>query len=264
MSPHVLLIDGYNLIRRIFEARPRQETEEHLQETVESAVHSLQRALGRHQPSHACCVLEAHDTTWRHLLYKGYKEDRKPTPAPLLNGLARFEASFSVVGVPCVSVQSYEADDVIATLALGITDNGGSVVILSTDRMYLQLLRDGVSVFDHFGDRFLTTEHVREKFGVRPDQLIDYWALSGAATNHIKGVPKIGPKSALQLLDRFGDLDGVLNAEPSDKLIARVQQYRRDAEVSRQLVMLKTDVEVGVNLRSLRYVPDAAPQESNL
>ena len=255
MTPHVLLIDGYNLIRRIYEARPHEDAGQQLQEIVTSATQSMQRALRRHQPSHACCVFESHDTTWRHLLYKEYKADRKPTPAPLLDGLVQFAGAFLEIGVPTVSVESYEADDVIATLARGITDRRGSVVILSTDRMYLQLLRDGVTVFDHFKDRFLTTEHVREKFGVRPDQLIDYWAMSGAATNYIKGVPKVGPKTAGQLLDRYGNLDAILGAEPSDKHVARVQQHRRDAEVSRQLVMLKTDVEVGVNLKSLRYMP---------
>lgn len=258
MAPHVLLIDGYNLIRRIYEARSHEETRQQLQEIVTSAAQSLQRALRRHKPSHACCVLERHDTTWRHLLYTGYKEDRKPTPAPLLNGLALFEEAFLLIGVRCVSVESYEADDVIATLARGITDKRGSAVILSTDAMYLQLLRDGITVFDHFKDRFLTIEHVREKFGVRPDQLIDYWAMSGAATNNIKGVPQVGAKTAAELLQRYGDLDGILDADAADNLVARVQQHRRDAKVSRQLVILKTDVVVGVNLKSLRYIPVAS------
>jgi len=257
MSPHVLLVDGYNLIRRIYEARPTVANEQQLEEVVTSAAQSLQRALRRHRPSHTCCVFEGHDTTWRHLLYPGYKETRKPTPALLLNGIVLFEEAFLTLGVPSVSVESYEADDVIATLAHGIKGKRGSEVILSTDRMYLQLLRDGITVFDHFNDRLLTKEHVEEKFNVRPDQLIDYWALTGDATNHIKGVPKIGPKSAELLLHEYNDLDGVLNVESEDKRVVRVQQHRRDARISRQLVTLKTDVEVGVNLKSLRYDPDS-------
>ena len=255
MPLHVLLVDGYNLVRRIYEARPEVTTGQQLEEVVANSVQSLQRALRRHAPSHACCVFESHDTTWRHLLYSGYKEDRKPTPAPLLEGIALFEEAFLTVGVPCLSVQSYEADDVIATLAWGISRQQGSAVILSTDRLYLQLLREGISVFDHFGDRFMTKEHVLEKFGVRPDQLLDYWSLTGVPTNQIKGVPKVGPKSAVQLLDRFGSLEGILVDTSADKLAARVQQHRRDVEISRQLVRLKTDVEVGINLKSLRYVP---------
>lgn len=253
MSPHLLLVDGYNLIRRIYEARPHGETE--LPEVVLSASQSLQRALRRHQPSHACCVFESHDTTWRHLLYTGYKENRKPTPAALLNGISLFEEAFLTAGVTSVSVESYEADDVIASLAAGISDHRGSAVILSTDRMYLQLLRQGITVFDHFRNRFLTEEYVRDKFGVRPDQLIDYWALTGDATNHIGGVPNIGPKSAGQLVDRYGSLEEILKDDSTDKLVARVQHNRHDADISRQLVTLKTDVEVGVNLKSLRYIP---------
>ena len=247
----VLLIDGFNLIRRIYEAHPGAEDD--IEAVAVSATRSLQRALKTHQPSHAVVVLECHDTTWRHLLYAEYKAGRKPTPLPLLEGIPLFEKHFAESGINSFSLNNYEADDVIATLAAGIVRAGGEAIILSTDKSFLQLIGPGLRIFDHFKQAEYIESEVVERQGVRIDQLTDFWAMTGDASNNIKGVPKVGKKTAAELLSRYPSLEEILSSdEDDDKKIHLVQAESILATRCKQLVTLKQDVELGVNLRAFR------------
>jgi len=246
-----LTVDGFNLIRRIFEAR-RPIGFEDLVDVVDATKGSLKRAIDRFLPSHAAVVLEDHDRTWRHLLYRDYKANRSPTPNLLLSHLDLFAQAFSELGVTSCTVQNYEADDIIGTLATVVAKHGGEVLILSTDKIYLQLISDNIKVVDHFQDRTWLEADVKRKYGVRVDQYIDYLALVGDRSNNIKGVPGIGPKLAEELLSVHGDLQCVLTASGSDKLVFKVQAAHEDARRCRQLVTLKTDVDLGRNLKSFR------------
>ena len=251
----VLLVDGFNLVRRLYEARPHDDQPLD-EEVVTSAAHSFHRALRTHQPSHACCVFDSHEPTWRHNIYPDYKANRKPTPQPLLDAIPRFEDAFLELGVRSVCVRGYESDDVIATMARAVDRAGGHVTILSTDKNFLQLLDDHVTVYDHFNEFAYTPAWVLDKYGVRHDQLVDYWSLTGDTSVNVKGVPKIGPKHAQELISKFGALDALLDNPPADKTGDRIREHRQEAELSRELVRLKTDVEVGTNLKQLRYIPD--------
>jgi protein Xni len=250
----VLLVDGFNLIRRIYEARPHDDGEIQ-QDVIDSVTSSLARAIRRFRPSHGCCVFDSQDKTWRHLLYSDYKQNRQPTPAPLLNALTLFEQSFNEIGIRCLNIPGYEADDVIATLASKISQAQGQVTILSTDKGFLQLLSEKVTIYDHFKDRAISEQDAFRKFGVHSYQLLDFWALTGDLTNNIKGVPGIGPKTAQQLLQEYDTLDNLLATESTGKAAERVYAHTREAIISRQLVGLKVDVEVGTNLKDLRVVP---------
>jgi protein Xni len=254
MQTQVLLVDGFNLIRRIYEARTHADDKLD-PEVVASVAGSLRRALNKFNPTHVCCVLDSHEKTWRHLLYPAYKENRKPTPQPLLDALPLFEAAFLELGVLSITVSGYEADDVIATLAHRISESGGTVWILSTDKGFLQLLDHRVVIYDHFNNRELTPEWVFEKYGVTHEQLVDYWALTGDSTNNVKGVPKIGPKTAQGLIAGHGTLSEILQNPPTGTVGDRITAHVRDADMCRQLALLKTDVEIGVNLKQLRYQP---------
>jgi protein Xni len=200
--------------------------------------------------------MDSHEKTWRHLLYPAYKENRKPTPQPLLDALPLFAEAFLELGVLSITVSGYEADDVIATLAHRISESGGTVWILSTDKGFLQLLDHRVVIYDHFNNRELTPEWVLEKYGVSHEQLVDYWALTGDSTNNVKGVPKIGPKTAQDLIGSQGSLDSLLQNPPAGTAGDRIAAHIRDAEMCRQLARLKIDVEIGVNLKQLRFRPD--------
>ncbi len=246
----LLLIDGFNLVRRIYEARPHPD--EAMAEVCEAAAASLKRALRTHRPTHAVVVFEQHDQTWRHLLYPEYKAGRSGTPEALLAALPEMENTFRKSGVPSFSVANYEADDVIATLAVGVAQVSGEAVVLSTDKSCLQLLRPGLRVFNHFEQHEITPESVREKYGVAVGQLVDFWAMAGDPGNHIKGVRGVGGKTAAALLQEFGNLDAILTADSDDRRVVRVQQGASAARICRQLVTLKQDVDLGINLRSFR------------
>ena len=250
----LLLIDGFNLIRRIFEARP--DGSENIKAVIEACARSVGRALTQHPSSHACVVFDSHHRTWRHRLYRGYKQGRKPTPVVMLSNLQGFMQAFKHLGVTSLMVESYEADDVIATLAKGVTSleapGPSNVVILSTDKSFLQLLCAPIQVFNHFDNQALTRETVREKYALDVEQLTTYWALAGDASNNIKGVPKVGQKTAANLIKQYGSLEEILRDAAASAAALRVQQHRELVQQCKQLVTLKTDVQLGMNLSALR------------
>ena len=244
----ILLVDGFNLLRRIYEAR----REPDLDAVVLASSRSLARGIDEHRPTHAVVVLELHDRTWRHLLYPEYKAGRSPPPTLLTDHLPDFEASFLQYGVRSFSLPSYEADDVIATMAVAVAAANGQSVILSSDSSYLQLLGAGVEIVNHFDHSRASQERIDEKYGVEVEQLIDYWSLAGDQSNNIKGVPGVGAKTAARLLLEHGSVDAILAGAGEDGPATRVRDHRQLVLRCRQLVTLKTDVELGANLRDFR------------
>lgn len=250
MSTDVLLIDAFNLIRRIYEARPEGEA---IDDLVTACAASVRRALHQHVPSHACVVFDSHDRTWRHLLYPDYKQNRKPTPPILLENLPAFRSAFLDAGVKSLKLDNYEADDLIATLAHGTAINEGKVEILSTDKLFSQLLSPRVHLFNHFEGREITIAETEARYGVAISQLPDFWAMAGDAGNNVKGVPKIGAKTAARLLSGYHSLEEILRSEDDNPSADRVRKHGDLAQRCKQLVTLKTDVELGINLKSLRF-----------
>ena len=188
------------------------------------------------------------------MLYRDYKANRSPTPDLLLDHLDGFAEAFRDLGVTICKVASYEADDVIGTITTVVAGHGGEVLILSTDKVYLQLISNSVRVIDHFQHKTWHAVDVEQNYKIRVDQYVDYLALVGDKSNNVKGVPGIGPKSAEQLLSAYGDLECVLAAADEDKLVARVQAAHGEVRRCRQLAQLKTDVELGRNLKSFRLM----------
>ena len=200
------------------------------------------------------------------MLYDDYKFGRKPTPEVLISNLDRFRRAFERAGVRSLEVAGYEADDVIATLAAGVANSSGDAIILSTDKGFLSLLDKHIEVYHHFEQHFLTSTDVRVKYALRHDQLIDYWSLSGDPGNNIKGVPGVGKKTALLLLEKFDSLDEVLTQarglaqdQAADsglavyqKSLSKVLQFEDEAVKCRLLLTPKLDVELGINLKIFR------------
>ncbi|OGT73618.1 MAG: hypothetical protein A3I78_06485 [Gammaproteobacteria bacterium RIFCSPLOWO2_02_FULL_56_15] len=253
----VLLIDALNLIRRLYEALPHGPDTIH-PDNMDNAAHTLERVLRLHSPSHACCVFDSRGPTWRHEIFSDYKANRKATPRPLLEALPGFSQRFQDLGIRSVSVPGFEADDVIATLAQGISQRHGHVTILSTDKGYLPLLGIRIRVYDHFNQQTYSPESVLTKYGVRHDQLIDYWALAGDPVSNIKGVPKIGAKTTQNLLQEFGTLDALFEHPPEGAVGRRILEHRDALELYRRLLQLRTDLTVGLNLKELRYPTKSA------
>ena len=243
----VLLIDGLNLVRRIYEARGAETGPEF----VLAASQSLQRCLEDLRPSHGVVIWDSQDSTWRHQLDETYKANRPATPKNLLAAIPDLNQAFLKLGINNLLLEGFEADDVIATMAATLSNSSVEAVILSTDKMFYPLMASGAKVFHQFERHWIDIDPVEEKYHLKLDQLIDYWALSGDNSNNIKGVPGIGKKTATSLLQAFGSIQGIIESEGSDKVINHQEQAHR----CQQLVRLKTDVELGVNLRDFRWVP---------
>ncbi len=254
-APNVLLIDALNLIRRVHAARPETKDRSDGAASLDACVHSLRRALSECRPTHVICVFEGHGPSWRNELFSGYKAGRPPMPEDLQASLPRFKEAFLSEGVRSVEKDSIEADDIVATLADKIALRGGIAVILSTDKVFLQLLSANIRVRDHFRKSFLDRSFVREKFGVNPDQLVDLLALAGDSTNAIPGVPSVGMKTAARLLEQYGTLEHVL--EQARTIGGRngtaLEEHADDALLARRLIRLRQDIELGLNLQSFRY-----------
>lgn len=254
-----LLVDGLNLIRRIHAAVPGDPgSAQHREGVLRSCERSLRRALTENAPSHAVCALDDPGPSWRHALQPQYKANRPPMPDDLLELLPEIEAAFEGLGVRCVRVAGFEADDVLASIAVKIAARGGNAVILSTDKSMLSLLREGIRVRNHFEGQDLDAHSTRQRFGVAPHQLPEYLALVGESSQGIPGVKSVGPKTAARLLAEHGDLDGVLEAarEMAGNTGTRLREDAANARLSLRLATLDSGVEVGLNLSECRVGPD--------
>ncbi len=255
MKIKLLLIDALNLIRRVYAAQPGEDGPNRVDDALRTSVHSLQRALRECRPTHAICVFDGHEPSWRHSLYPEYKAGRTPMPEALDSQMNRFRDAFSEAGARSVCFPTLEADDIIATLAGKVASRSEYAVILSTDRMFLQLVSGLIVVRDHFQRLDMDQAYVKEKLHVQPDQLVDFFALTGYTTNNIPGVPTVGPKTAARLLNELKNLDNILSVAYTikGKLGETLCKHAEEARLSQSLVRLKDTLELGLNLKSFRY-----------
>ena len=269
-----LLVDGLNLVRRIYAALPEQSKQGHDAESSASAIAgvvtsctaSLRRALNQHLPSHCLVVFDQGGKNWRHELFPDYKKNRAPMPDLLRSALPQLERAFAERGVQCFSLAGYEADDVIATLAVKISEHcaqhdDGHALILSTDRNYCQLLdanhNQNIKVFDHFGQRYIDADMIKKRFQVEPWQLPDLLSLAGDSSVSVPGVKSVGLRTAAKLIGDYGSLEKILKAADDlpGKLGNKLHAGRADAHVAKTLFTLKTNIDLGLNLNQLRYRP---------
>ena len=255
MTINFLLIDALNVIRRVYAAQPGEDSAERAEYAQNSTLQSLQRAVRECKPTHACCVFDSQEPGWRHDLYAGYKTGRTPMPEVLQQKLSGFKDAFSDFGIPSIEIPTLEADDIIATLASKVASRNGHVIILSTDKIFFQLISEHITVRDHFNKQEIDYSYVMDKFGIRPEQFADLLALSGDSTNNISGVPSVGKKTAARLLSQFDTLDNVLSAAYiiPGKSGDMIRSHSEDARTAQTLVRLRIDLELGLNLRSFRY-----------
>lgn len=251
----LLLVDALNLIRRVHAARSEQTAHAEADKLVEACAQSLERALAECAPSHAVCVFEGAGPSFRSVLYPGYKAGRPPMPDDLEQCLPAIKEAFLLAGVRSIEVQGMEADDIITTLAMKTAARDGTAIILSTDKIFLQLLSESIRVRDHFSRSYLDRAYVHEKFQVSSTQLPDLLALAGDPTNSIPGIPSIGKKTAARLLKEYPSLENILaNASRIAGAAGRsLRDHGSEALLFKSLLVLKTDVKLGVNLRSFRY-----------
>ncbi|QQQ17656.1 DNA polymerase I [Brevundimonas vitis] len=204
----------------------------------------LRDMKGEDGPTHLVAIFDHSEKTFRNTLYDQYKAHRPPPPEDLVPQFALVREATAAFGVHCVELPGYEADDLIATYACKARDAGGEAVIVSSDKDLMQLIGGGVVMWDPMKDRVLAEDAVMEKFGVTPDKMVDLQALIGDSVDNVPGAPGIGPKTAAQLLDEYGDLDTLLARAGEIKQPKRRQtliDFADQIRLSRELVRLTCD-----------------------
>ncbi len=258
-APHLILIDGSGYIFRAFHALPPMTRGDG---TPVNAVFGFTNMLARfmrdHTGSHLAVVFDAGRTTFRNRLYDQYKAQRPEPPPELIPQFKLVRDATAAFGVPCIELEDWEADDLIASYARAGEAQGMTVTIVSSDKDLMQLIRPGVVMQDPIKQKTLGPAEVMEKFGVPPDKVVEVQALMGDSVDNVPGVPGIGPKNAAELIQSFGDLEAVLAAAPAmkpskrrDNLIAHAEAAR----ISRKLVELCDKAPLPLPVESLAVTP---------
>ena len=204
----------------------------------------LLRDMQGDTPTHLAVIWDHSEKTFRNTLYDQYKAHRPPPPEDLIPQFPLVREATLAFGVPAIELPGYEADDLIAAYACKAREMGGEAVIVSSDKDLMQLVGDGVSMFDPMKGLRIEREQVFEKFGVYPDKVVDVQALCGDSVDNVPGAPGIGIKTAAQLITEYGDLDTLLARASEIKQPKRREtliEFADQIRLSRALVKLDCD-----------------------
>ena len=251
----IFLIDGSSYLYRAFHAMPPLTTSTGLPTGAVKGVTNMLRNLRKENPdAYYLSIFDAKGKNFRHDLYKDYKANRPPMPEELREQLSPLKEICNAMGMPVIEIPKVEADDVIATLAEMGARQGMPIVISSLDKDLMQLVEDPlIKMMNTMNNQVYDVAGVEGKFGVHPNQIIDYLALVGDTSDNVPGVPKVGPKTAVKWLSEFKTIKGII--ENADSLTGVVGQNFRDSisDLDRnvELVTLKKDVDLKISLENL-------------
>ncbi len=253
-TPPVVLVDGSSYLFRAYHALPPLTTSKnHPTGAIKGVVSMLRRLEQDYPGSKMVVVFDAKGKTFRHEMYEDYKANRPPMPEDLAVQIQPIHEIVRAMGLPLLIVDEVEADDVIGTLAHEATSKGIDVVISTGDKDMAQLVSDHVTLINTMTETAMDRDGVVEKFGVKPEQIIDYLALVGDKVDNIPGVNKCGPKTAVKWLSEHGDLDAVM--ANADQVKGKIGEYLREAldtlPLSRDLATIRTDVDLDFGLEDL-------------
>ncbi|HKT79642.1 MAG TPA: DNA polymerase I [Vicinamibacterales bacterium] len=263
-KPTLYLVDGSSQMYRAFHAPIRTNEGTILRNALglpTNAVYifvtMLRKLLKEHAPQLIAASFDLPGRTFRDDLASDYKANRRPMPDELATQIPLVHRACEALGVPIITHERYEADDVIGTMMERAVADGYDVAIVTGDIDFFQLVRDGVRVFNPRDDgTWFDVAGVQEKFGVRPDQVVDVLALMGDSIDNVKGVPGIGEKGARELISSHGSLDQLLAhaAEvPQKKYREALARHADEARQSRELLRIHTSVPVDFQVETLRY-----------
>ncbi len=253
--PPFVLVDGSYFLFRAFHAVPPLTTSTGLQtNAVRGAISAIQKLMRRIQPTHMAVIFDTPEPTFRHELSPIYKGDRPSMPDELSQQIPYLHALIRALGIPLHTLPGAEADDVIGTLAKRAEALGHQVLISTGDKDMAQLVTDKVTLEDSFKERTLDVNDVFQKFGVWPNQIIDYLTLMGDASDGIMGVPGVGAKTAAKLLTEYGSIGGIL--ENVDKIKGKVGQNIKDSvegiTLDHQLASIVIDLDLNFGYEDLK------------
>lgn len=257
MTKPIILVDGSSYFFRAFHALPPL-TNSKGQPTgaIYGVANMIKRLIKDYNPSHIAVVFDAKGNTFRNALYPQYKAHRPKMPDELSCQFEPLLKLLKAMGLPLLTIEGVEADDVIGTLALEASIKKIPVLISTGDKDMAQLVNEHVTLINTMSNQTLDPLGVKEKFGVHPKQIIDYLTLVGDTSDNIPGVPKCGPKTAVKWLEQYSTLDELL--QNADTISGKIGEHLRASmahlPLSKKLVTIKTDVELPIGLEQLNLL----------
>ena len=250
----VILVDGSSYVYRAYHALPPLTTSTG-QPTgaVRGVVTMVMRILQDHPNAPVGMVFDAKGDTFRHEMYEDYKANRAAMPDDLIPQIEPIHEVIKALGIKIFVVEGVEADDVIGTLAAEAEQKGISTIISTGDKDLAQLVTKNIKLVNTMKNEVLDIKGVEKKFGVKPEQIVDYLALVGDTSDNIPGVEKVGPKTAVNWLTEHNDIDTII--EKADEFKGKVGEYLRagieQLKLSRQLTEIKKDVKLDFGIEDL-------------
>lgn len=260
MPAPLVLVDGSSYLYRAFHALPPLTTSTGQPVgAIRGVISMLNKLADSTGAERMVVVFDASGKTFRDDMYAEYKANREKMPDELREQIEPLHSIIRALGFPLLAVPGVEADDVIGTLAKQAEAAGEEVLISTGDKDLAQLVTDQVTLVNTMSDSILTPIGVEEKFGVPPERMIDFLALTGDSVDNVPGIPKCGPKTAAKWLNAYGSLDGVVESAESigGKIGETFREHMHVLSLSKALVTIKTDCELPVGLEQLaRSAPD--------
>jgi DNA polymerase-1 len=257
-KPLLMLVDGSSYLFRAYHALPPlTNSKGEATGALVGVINMLRKLIADYQPSNIGVVFDAPGKTFRNDLYADYKANRPPMPDDLREQIEPLHEIIRAMGLPLIIEPGVEADDVIGTLAAEATRDGVETVISTSDKDLAQLVSEHVTLVNTMSDTKSDRQGVIDKFGVAPEQIVDYLALVGDTSDNIPGVPKCGPKTAAKWLAEYGDIDNlVANADSiKGKIGENLRASLEQIPLSRELTTIKTDVELHESIPDLVATP---------
>ncbi|MBU4486128.1 MAG: DNA polymerase I [Candidatus Delongbacteria bacterium] len=250
MGKKLYLIDGYGLIYRAFYAfgaKPLITKEGFNVSALYGFFSSLFNLIENEAPEYMAIVLDTAAPTFRHILYPDYKATREKMPEELRNQIPMLYEMIEATGIQTISKEGYEADDLIGAISKAAPELGYTTYIFSSDKDLAQLVNENVFIFDPKDQTIYDREGVKLKYGIYPYQIMDFLTLTGDTSDNIPGVPKIGKKTAIKLLNEYGTIEGIF--QNIDKISGNAVREsllnsKEIIKISSELVALKTDIPV--------------------
>ncbi len=256
MKDIFLIVDGNSLMHRAFHALPLMDADGVYTNAIYGFLNMLLKVIREENVQYLAVCFDEHGPTFRHEIYAEYKAGRNATPPELIQQLGTIRTLLDEMGIRRFSLQGWEADDLLGTLSLRGAEKGAAPLLLTGDRDALQLVGSGTELmFTRKGIsetiRF-TPEKVYEEYGFTPGQVTDWKGLAGDSSDHIPGIPGVGDKTAVKLLQQYGDLEGVLShaGEVKGKLGEKLAQWADQARFCKELATIHRDAPVDFSLEA--------------
>ena len=261
VRPRLLLIDGSSYIYRAFYAVGHLSNSKGVPtNAVYGFTQMMLKVLRDHRPEYLVVVFDAKGPTFRNEVYRDYKANRPAMPESLVPQIPYIKKIIGAYRIPTLEREGYEADDLIGALSKRF-ESEADVIIITGDKDLLQLVSPHTLIYDPMKEKQFGVEEVIERFGLRPDQIVEMMGLAGDATDNIPGVPGIGEKTATELIKTFGTIENLLahlDQVRQKKLKEKLETFGEQARLSRQLATLRTDVPVSAEIKAFLLPPPDA------